>query len=275
MNLNEKEFTLLDNMVETYQTTKDEKKKRYAHLKIVELSMLMVRKLVNSISQKTDLSKEDLIQVGALGLVKAIEFYNSEKNNKFLTYATHIVRGEIKHYLRDKGSIIRTPRELQTILYKISLAIKKLKESGYNDPSNEQIAEISNIDIKKINEALQTEYNTNPLSLDQSVFSNDNTTEDESSLLDKIPSGDYLEELNYYDERITLTQAIERLPEELKQIIKMNYYDDMSQREIGKKLNISQMQVSRKIKRALNKLYEILQAPNYNSILEEPLKIKE
>lgn len=256
------DFSLLDNLVLTYKTTQDEKKKRIAHLRIVELSMALVKKIAGSVNRRTDLTKEDLIQVGVIGLIKSIRTYKPEKKVKFSTYATYFIRGEILHYLRDKGSIIKTSREMQTILAKISASIKRLKNLGYEDPTNEQIATEANIDLDKINEALQTEFNRSPISLDQFIFKVDNIEEDSASLLDKLPSGDYQEDLNFYEEKITLANAVEKLPDELKNIIKMHYYEDMSQKDIAEKLNLSQMQVSRKIKQAISMLYDIIQSPD-------------
>lgn len=270
MNKKLEDFSLLDSLVKTYKTTSDEKKKRIAHLRIVELSMGLVRKIAGATHQRTDLTKEDLIQVGVMGLIKAIELYRPEKNAKFSTYATYFIRGEILHYLRDKGSIIKTPREMHEVLIKIKTAIKNLKSRGYEDPTNEQIAEEANLELSKISEALQTEFNKSPLSLDQSIFKTDNEEGDSGALIDKIPSGDYEEDLDFYESKITLKNAVEKLPEDLKQIIKMNYYKDMTQRDIAKELNMSQMQVSRLLKRGLNQLYEILQSTHTAEQFTDP-----
>ncbi len=270
MNKKLEDFSLLDSLVKTYKTTSDEKKKRIAHLRIVELSMGLVRKIAGATHQRTDLTKEDLIQVGVMGLIKAIELYRPGKNAKFSTYATYFIRGEILHYLRDKGSIIKTPREMHEVLIKIKTAIKNLKSRGYEDPTNQQIAEEANLELSKISEALQTEFNKSPLSLDQSIFKTDNEEEDSGALIDKIPSGDYEEDLDFYESKITLKNAVEKLPEDLKQIIKMNYYKDMTQRDIAKELNMSQMQVSRLLKRGLNQLYEILQSTHTAEQFTDP-----
>lgn len=263
MSNNTKDFSLLDSLVNTYKTTKDEKKKRISHLRIVELSMPLVRKIaLSSMHLRTDLTREDLIQVGVMGLIKSIELYKVKKNAKFITYATYFIKGEILHYLRDKGSIIKTPREMQDILIKINSAIKKLKNKGFEDPTNEQIASETKIDVSKISEALQTAFNKIPLSLDQSIYKVDNSEDDSGALIDKLPSGDYQEDLDYYENKITLKNAVEKLPDDLKSVIKLNYYKDMSQRDIARELNLSQMQVSRLLKRALNTLYDILQSPD-------------
>ena len=151
---------------------------------------------------------------------------------------------------------------MQDILIKINSAIKKLKNKGFEDPTNEQIASETKIDVSKISEALQTAFNKIPLSLDQSIYKVDNSEDDSGALIDKLPSGDYQEDLDYYENKITLKNAVEKLPDDLKSVIKLNYYKDMSQRDIARELNLSQMQVSRLLKRALNTLYDILQSPD-------------
>jgi len=83
--------------------------------------------------------------------------------------------------------------------------------------------------------------------------------EDEDfSLLDKIPAGDYQEFMNSYEDKIMLAEAIKKLSPDLRQIIELSYYEDLNQREISERINISQMQVSRRLKKALSKMYELI-----------------
>ena len=120
MEAKDKQIDELDTLLISFKNTKDEKKKRMLHLKIVEESMDLVKKIANTIALQSGIPNEDLIQVGSLGLIKAIEFYKVDMNTKFKTYATYFIKGEIKHYLRDKASIIKAPRELQELLFKIN-----------------------------------------------------------------------------------------------------------------------------------------------------------
>lgn len=243
----------LDKKILAYKDCKDKKKKQMLHLQIVENSMQLVKRIASGI--KTAFSVEDLIQVGSIGLIKAIEFFDPDKNTKFRTYATYFIRGEIKHYLRDKASMIKAPRELQELLFKITTAIRDLKERGFDEPSEEQISESTGVDVQKIHEVMQLELSKSTLSLDQAISSVD---DDDLTLIDKIPSGDYQEFLSSYEDKITIASAIEQLPKDLKEIIELSYYHDLNQREISEKINISQMQVSRRLKKALSKMYEII-----------------
>ena len=254
MDAKEKQTEELDALLISFKNSKDEKKKRMLHLKIVEEAMDLVKKIANTIALQSGISNEDLIQVGSLGLIKAIEFYRLDMNTKFKTYATYFIKGEIKHYLRDKASIIKAPRELQELLFKINTAKKKLTETGSEDPTPEQIAEYLDLPVAKINEVIEIERCKSTLSLDQSCMQED----EDISLLDKIPANDYQEFMNSYENKIMLASTIKRLPPDLREIIELSYYQDLNQREISEKMNMSQMQVSRRLKKALSKMYELI-----------------
>lgn len=245
----------LDEQLLAYKACTDEKKKRMLHINIVESGMNLVKKIAGNISAQSGISNEDLVQVGSIGLIKAIEFFNPQKNTKFKTYASYFIRGEIKHYLRDKASMIKAPRELQELVFKISSAVKQLKEKGIEDPSEDQIADIVGVSVEKIHEVMEIELCKSTLSLDQAISTVD---DDDLTLIDKIPSGDYQEFMNSYENKIMLAEAIKKLPKDLQQIIEMSYYEDLNQREISERIHISQMQVSRRLKKALSKMYEII-----------------
>ena len=251
----------LDEQLLTYKNCTDEKKKRMLHINIVENGMYLVKKIAGNISAQSGISNEDLIQVGSIGLIKAIEFFNPEKNTKFRTYASYFIRGEIKHYLRDKASMIKAPRELQELVFKISSAVKQLKEKGIEDPSEEQIADIVGVSVEKIHEVMEIELCKSTHSLDQAISTVD---DDDLTLIDKIPAGDYQEFMNAYENKMMLAAAIKKLPKDLQEIIEMSYYQDLNQREISERINISQMQVSRRLKKALSKMYEIITSKDEN-----------
>ena len=258
MDTKETQFEELDALLVSFRNETEEKKKRMLHLNIVEKAMDLVKKIANTISVQSGISNEDLVQVGSLGLIKAIEFYRLDMNTKFKTYATYFIKGEIKHYLRDKASIIKAPRELQELLFKINATRKKLTESGYEDPSPEQIAEHLDLPVAKINEVIEIERCKSTLSLDQSFIQDD----EDISLIDKIPANDYREFMNSHENKIMLATTIKKLPQELREIIELSYFQDLNQREISERMNMSQMQVSRRLKKALNKMYELINKNN-------------
>lgn len=249
-----KTYKKLDDIVTAYKNCNDEKRKRMLHLKTVEDSMVLVKKIANTIAMQSGVSNEDLVQVGSLGLIKAIDAYKPNMNTTFRTYATYFIKGEIKHYLRDKAAMIKAPRELQELVFKITTTIKRLKEEGIEEPSFEDIAKILGLPETKVEEVMNIDKYKNALSLDQYLRDDD----EDFSLMDKIPSGDYKELMSSYEDKIMLSGTIKKLPQELRQIIELSYYEDLNQREISERLGISQMQVSRRLKKALNRMYELI-----------------
>ena len=243
----------IENKILAYRECVDAKKKRFLYLSIVEDTMYIVKQVASNITVTSGLTFEDLIQVGTLGLIKAIDLYEPDKNTKFQTYAIYFVRGEILHYLRDNVPIVRAPRALQELVFKVTNAIKDLRLQGVNKPSAEQIAEIVSVEQEKVEEVLELISNKLTISIDQI-----NDEEEEFSLLDKVSYSEYKDEFGLYENKLLLTDLLAQLPEDLKKIIEWSYIEGFTQIEIAKNLNISQMQVSRKIKKALNIMYQIL-----------------
>lgn len=237
----------------TYKSSNDVKLKKQLQNLIVVASMPFVKRIACGLARRSTDPVDDLIQVGAVGLMKAIELYNPEISAKFKTYATYLITGEIRHYLRDKASMIKAPREIQELAFRINCVIKQLNDEGFEEPTSEQVAEIMSLPVKRVKDIIEVDRRKSTLSLDQTTIDDDST-----SLADKIPSGDYQEFLSAYEEKIMLSNAIKQLDTKYKEVIELNYYEDLSQREIAEKLNISQMQVSRRLKKALSYMYDII-----------------
>ena len=250
----EDNFAQINEWLLTYKKSDDPKLKKQLQNLIVVASMPFVKKIACGLARRSTDPVDDLIQVGAVGLMKAIEFYKPEVSARFKTYATYLITGEIRHYLRDKASMIKAPREIQELAFRINCVIKNLTEKGFEDPTSEQVARVMSLPVDKINDVIEVDRRKSTLSLDQTVRTEDDTM----SLADKIPSGDYQEFLSAYEEKIMLSKAIEMLEPKSKEVIELSYYEDLNQREIAEKLCISQMQVSRRLKKALNDMYKII-----------------
>ena len=254
-NKTEDNFAQVTEWLASYKKTDNEKQKKQLQNLIVVATMPLVKKIACSLARRSTDPIDDLIQVGSLGLIKAIEFYNPDISTKFKTYASYLITGEIRHYLRDKASMIKAPREIQELAFRINNYIKQLVEESGDEPTTEEVAKAMHVSVQKVNIAIEVDRRKNTISLDQTF----NTSDDDNiSLADKIPSGDHQEILNSYEEKIMLSKAIEKLPEDLKAVIEFNYYEDLNQRQIAEKLGISQMQVSRRLKKALSAMYDII-----------------
>lgn len=251
-------FAQVHEWLTTYKASNDKKLKKQLQNLIVIASMPFVKKVASSLARRSTDPVDDLIQVGALGLLKAIDLYNPDMGTKFKTYATYLITGEIRHYLRDKASMIKAPREIQELAFRINCVIKQLSEDGF-EPTSEQIAEAMSLSVKKVNDIIEVDRRKSTISLDQTMIFDD---DDSTALVDKLPSGDYQESLNAYEEKIMLSKAISQLKPKLKEVIELSYYDDLNQREISERLNISQMQVSRRLKKALEEMYKVITRSN-------------
>jgi RNA polymerase sporulation-specific sigma factor len=188
-------------------------------------------------------NKEDLYQAGVVGLITAYKNYNPEFNNKFSTYAYQYILGEMKKYVReDKG--IKISRDISKLNLKIEKCSILLAQKLMRKPSIKEIANFLNIEEYQIAEALKS---TNSLqSLDETIC-NDSK---EITLYDTIGSRPKVDIID----SIMLKDELEKLPEPDKTIIKNRYLNDMTQKEIGKKLGMSQVQVSRYEQKILTKL---------------------
>lgn len=248
-------FAQVNEWLIAYKKTDNEKQKKQLQNLIVVATMPLVKKIACSLARRSTDPIDDLIQVGSLGLIKAIEFYNPDISTKFKTYASYLITGEIRHYLRDKASMIKAPREIQELAFRINNYIKQLVEESGDEPTTEEVAKAMDVPVQKVNIAIEVDRRKSTISLDQTFNTSD---DDNMSLADKIPSGDHQEFLNSYEEKIMLSKAIEKLPEDLRAVIELNYYEDLNQRQIAEKLGISQMQVSRRLKKALAAMYEII-----------------
>ena len=187
---------------------------------------------------------EDLYQIGCIGFIKAIQHFDFTLNNQLSTYATYMVIGEIKRFLRDNGPI-KVSRSLKEIAWKVKeLQENSMRESGI-ELSIEEISHILNIEKEDIVLALDASLSVE--SMDRKVGD-----EDSQTIADKL--ADKRDEYERVLNEITLDEALKNLNEQEKKIIIYRYYREMTQTQIANLLGTSQVQISRIEKRALSKM---------------------
>ena len=216
----------------------------------------LVKRIARNLARRATDPIEDIIQVGSLGLIKAIQLYNPQVSKNFKTYATYLITGEIRHYLRDKASMIKAPRAIQELAYRVNKISLELAEELGEKPTETQLASKMDVPVAKVFEAIEVDRRKQTISLDQLTFQEN---EDFSNWDEKIPDINYQNYQSSQEDRIMLLESLKNLEPSLQEIIKLTYFDDLSQVEIAKKLNISQMQVSRKLKKATNLLHEMIE----------------
>lgn len=238
-----------------YSESEDENQKKHLQNIIALAAMPLVRRIGRGLARRNTDPVEDIIQVGSVGLVKAIQLYNPKKSENFKTYATYLITGEIRHYLRDKVAMIRAPRQMYELAYRVNKVMQKLTVEQGDEPSETIIAEILGTSLKKVKEVIAIERRKKTVSLDQMLSVNN----DESlSLFDKIAADDHYNLEKFQEDKILIKDAISKLDKKLQDVIILNYFEDLNQAQISAELGISQMQVSRRLKKALQMLLQIL-----------------
>ncbi|MFI3301426.1 MAG: sigma-70 family RNA polymerase sigma factor [Candidatus Gastranaerophilales bacterium] len=266
--LEENKQAFFSSKLNEYKNSTDEKKKNILYLDILAEGMEFVKSIAFSEAEKRFVPLEDLVQVGAIGLIKAIEGYDISKNTRFKTFAFHYIQGEIKHYIRDKVNLIKAPREYQELLFKVNKTIDELEKKGVKNVTSDIIASELDIDIAKIEKVFEIKQQRITLSLDDVMSYGDN---DDSSLkIEAVESRDFKEIIKSHENKIMIKEAVAKLPKDLREIVDLSFYKDYPQCEIAQILDISRMQVSRKIKKALNQIYKIMKNKyNIEEIKEE------
>ncbi|MBR6301112.1 sigma-70 family RNA polymerase sigma factor [bacterium] len=254
----------LEELIYSYKHEQDVKKKHVEYLRLIEESLKLVKRIVaNFYPLPSTITKDDLVQVGAVGVLSAIEAYRIEERGSFKTYVSKVIKGKIFHYLRDKANLVKPPRESVENLSKVKEAMDKLSEHSDSQPSIEEVAKMVNLPYEKVEEIMNIELIKNMISLDQNVY----TADGNETLLDRIQSEETSNFEEAYANKKILENAINKLSENDRIAISMYYIDGEARKEIAKRLNVSQTQVSRILKRALNKLYIIIREDMPEGIL--------
>lgn len=191
---------------------------------------------------------EDLIQIGSIGLIKAVDKFDLSYDVKFSTYAVPMIVGEIKRFLRDDG-ILKISRSIKETHYKVYQVSQELEKKLGKEPTLKDISKEIGMPMEEL--VLVMEAKTEVESLQKPIFQGEGT---EISLMDKLP-----ENINYQENvlnRIFLEEILNTLDGKQRQLICMRYFQDMTQTEIAKRLGVSQVQVSRMEKKILEKLRE-------------------
>lgn len=197
---------------------------------------------------------DDLIQVGTVGLLKAIDRFELERGVEFTTYATPTIVGEIKRYFRDKGWAVKVPRRLQELNLAVNRAVEKLSVEVGRSPTVAELANLLRATEDEILEAQELGQVYNLLSLDNEVSGDGDKSS--QTLADHVGTQD--PEMAMFEDRASLEGAFKFLTGREQFIIKMRFYESISQTEIAKRLNVSQMHVSRLQQKALEKLRGVL-----------------
>ncbi len=196
---------------------------------------------------------EDLVQVGTIGLLKAIDRFDLDREVEFSTYATPTVVGELKRHFRDKGWAVRVPRRLQELHLELTKTVSALGQELGRSPTVAEISKASGASEEEVLEGLEIAQAYNFTSLDAPIDSDESGS---TTFADQLGSED--EQLENLEYRASLAPEMEKLPERERKILYLRFFKGMTQSEIAARLDISQMHVSRLLNRTLIRLRDAL-----------------
>ena len=216
--------------------------------------MSLVRSLARRYSYRGE-QLEDLVQIGAIGLIKAIDRFDLSRGVELTTYATPNIIGEIKRHFRDKGWSVRVPRGLQELNVQLSRLIEQLTVQLGRSPTIPELAKAAGVEEEEVLEALESGRAYSSLSL-----SSGGTQEDGEELdpLESIGTEEHQYEVS--EDRAVLAPGFRVLDERERRILQLRFFEGLTQSQIAQQIGISQMHVSRLIRRSLEKIREEIAA---------------
>ena len=218
--------------------------------RLVELHMPLVEHLARRFSGRNE-PLPDLVQVGAIGLIKSIDRFEPERGLEFSTYATPTILGEIKRHFRDVGWLLRVPRRAQELQTTIAAARADLSQELRRAPTVAELAHRIDVRAEDVLEALDVARGYAALPL--TVLSESGGDPADNPIVGIIDAG-----LEQVEQRAVLAPMLASLPERERQILLLRFVDGKTQTEIAALVGVSQMQVSRLVSRSLAQLREKL-----------------
>lgn len=221
-----------------------------AREKLVMSHLNLVRFIANKFKNRGE-PIDDLIQVGYLGLLKAIDRFDPSRGLEFTTFATPTIMGEIKRHFRDKGWSVRVPRRLQELSAKVNQATDTLTSQLQRSPTIAEIVDYLDATVDEVLEAMESSSAYSSVSLEAPSGADDDDT---PSVIDRYATED--SDLAFTDDRIIIEEALASFSPRERDVIEMRFLKGMTQIEIAEKLGISQVQVSRLLRRTLKKIQD-------------------
>jgi RNA polymerase sigma-B factor len=221
---------------------------------LVKMNIGLVKKEVSYWLNQSSESYEDLVQVGSIGLIGAIERFEVNRGYAFSSFAVRHIRGEIQHYLRDKSSTLRVPRRCLELRQHAVKVAQQLRSTLHREPSALELADGLGVSLAEWQEVKLAYQNRSPLSLDAPVRYDE---EGAACLAEMVPDSRIH---GLQDDRIRLQQALTHLESRTREIVEFVFLEDLTQREVAKMLGVSAVTVSRQVKKGLTILKCVMAA---------------
>jgi RNA polymerase sigma-B factor len=226
-----------------------------AREQLIEQYMSLVRSLARRYSYRGE-QLEDLVQIGAIGLIKAIDRFDVNRGVELTTYATPNIIGEIKRHFRDRGWSVRVPRGLQELNIQLSRLIEELTVTNGRSPTIPELAKAASVTDEEVLEALESGRAYTSLSL--SAGSGGHDEDGELDPLESLGTEEHQYEVS--EDRAVLAPGFRVLDERERKILHLRFFEGLTQSQIAQQVGISQMHVSRLIRRSLEKIRDEIAA---------------
>jgi RNA polymerase sigma-B factor len=223
-----------------------------ARERLIERYMSLVRSLARRYSYRGE-PLDDLVQIGAIGLIKAIDRFDLERGVELTTYATPNIIGEIKRHFRDKGWSVRVPRGLQELNVQLSRLMEQLTVQLSRSPTIPELAKAAGVEEEQVLEALESGRAYTSLSLSVGGGGGD---DDDLDPLESLGTEEHQYEVS--EDRAVLAPGFAVLDERERKILQLRFFEGLTQSQIAQQVGISQMHVSRLIRRSLEKIRETI-----------------
>ncbi len=224
---------------------------RQARDQLIERFLPLARKLARRYISSSE-PYEDLVQVASLGLVKAVERFDPERGFAFSSFAVPTILGELKRYFRDTGWALHVDRAAQERAHRILDAQRQLSAHSGRGPTINELAQFLELSEEEVLEGIQTAEAYDAISLDAPLASEDDTA---GSRIEAIGGDD--KRLTLVDDQATVFAAARHLPEREREILLLRFGEDLTQTEIADRIGVSQMQVSRLLRKSLTSLHTL------------------
>ncbi|MEC4807064.1 MAG: RNA polymerase sigma factor SigF [Jaaginema sp. PMC 1079.18] len=238
-------------LLQTYQDTKEAQLRN----QLVQMNIGLVRQEAHHWVNQCSESYDDLLQVGCLGLIRAIERFDLSKGYAFSSFALPYIRGEIQHYLRDKSVSVRIPRRWLELRQQSVKHIRELRSQLHRQPTPQEIATALDVSLEEWQEVQLAYQNREPLSLDVPVGDEDNET---VSLGELVLDSKYRSFQLAQEDQIRLQQALVQLEERTRDVLEFVFLHDLTHKEVADRLGISAITVSRRLKKGINALKNLM-----------------
>jgi RNA polymerase sigma-B factor len=223
-----------------------------ARERLIEQYLPLVRSLARRYSYRGE-QLEDLVQVGCIGLIKAIDRFDIDRGVELTTYATPNIIGEIKRHFRDKGWSVRVPRGLQELNVQLSRLVEQLTVQLSRSPTIPELAKAAGVEEEEVLEALESGRAYTSLSLSVGGGGGE---DDDLDPLESLGTEEHQYEVS--EDRAVLAPGFKALDERERKILQLRFFEGLTQSQIAQQVGISQMHVSRLIRRSLEKIRETI-----------------